>query len=282
MATHHSTTIGSVFSRLTVTGAPFKDESGARARWRVMCRCECGVEKEILCDSLFGGSAQSCGCLRRELSAERRTKVPSITIGDKFGRLLVTGAPIKLTDKGRWRVQCLCECGNDCDVECKKLLSGHTKSCGCLWRKHGHASGTEAASSTYGSWSGAKSRCHNPDDPAYQTYGGRGIAMCDRWLNSFEDFLADMGERPEGKTLDRYPDVDGNYEPGNCRWATPIEQSNNKRNNVRHMFAGELRTIPQIAREIGISVHSLKSRMRAGWSLERATSEPIRKSAREA
>jgi len=83
------------------------------------------------------------------------------------------------------------------------------------------------------SWTNMKQRCTNPKNRKYHLYGARGITVCERWMNSFETFLADMGDRPEGKTLDRFPNNDGNYEPGNCRWATPSEQTANSRPNMK-------------------------------------------------
>jgi hypothetical protein len=93
--------------------------------------------------------------------------------------------------------------------------------------KHGHAIGS-IASPTYSSWQAMKSRCLNPQTSSYRNYGGRGIKIYDRWLD-FKNFLADMGERPEGTSLDRFPNKNGNYEPGNCRWATRLEQNRNQR-----------------------------------------------------
>lgn len=93
--------------------------------------------------------------------------------------------------------------------------------------KHGHSVG-EKPSTTYNSWAAMKQRCYDPKRSNYAYYGGRGIKVCDQWINSFDQFLADMGERPEGKTLDRI-DVNGNYEPSNCRWVTAKEQTSNRR-----------------------------------------------------
>ena len=112
------------------------------------------------------------------------------------------------------------------------VITGRTTSCGCYWLEikttHGNSRPTVGNSPTYISWSSAKGRCYQKKQPYYFNYGGRGIKMCERWKNSFENFLADMGERPKGKTLDRI-DGDGNYEPKNCRWATRSEQSSNQR-----------------------------------------------------
>lgn len=127
---------------------------------------------------------------------------------------------------------------------------------------------------TYVVWFTMKERCLLPTHNMYPKYGGAGITVCERWLR-FENFLADMGERPPGKTLDRYPDGKGNYEPGNCRWATPKEQARNRRSNRFHTFQGATRTLPEWAEIVGIPVRVLKSRVTVlGWPMERALTEP--------
>jgi hypothetical protein len=162
---------------------------------------------------------------------------PADLTGQRFGRLTAAW-PAGI--QGRARVWlCFCDCGNFKSVGISALLYGRTRSCGCLlaeeaskrakkaFYKHGHgAKGKETL--TYVSWQAMKSRCLCPSATSYAHYGGRGIKVCDRWLHSYENFLADMGERPEGKTLDRYPNPAGNYEPGNCRWATVQEQADNR------------------------------------------------------
>lgn len=137
-----------------------------------------------------------------------------------FGRLTVVSWASTNKCGARWN--CLCICGNTVIVNGGHLRSGTIKSCGCLQRlpfRH---------TLTYSSWNSMKSRCLNPKFPKYKNYGGRGIKICERWMK-FDNFLEDMGERPEDKTLDRYPNNDGNYEPGNCRWATSAEQQHHRK-----------------------------------------------------
>lgn len=199
-------------------------------------------------------------------------------IGQKFGRLTVTGDAPR-THKYLRRVFAKCECGTVKDYQLSNLLNGITKSCGCILRDmvpanltHGHSCGV-GTSSTYQSWYAMKQRCTNPKHKKWKDYGGRGIMVCDRWLNSFENFLADMGERPGGRTLDRR-EVNGNYEPNNCRWATPVEQARNRRAFLIE-FNGERRCLAEWAEVLGIKADILSKRIsQRGWSIERAFSAP--------
>lgn len=148
--------------------------------------------------------------------------------GQKFGRLYVIERtqPIQYPNCRKTAYLCQCDCGQIVTVRGDYLRIGKTKSCGCLFQKHSHWLNGKATT-TYKIWDGIIQRCTNPNNRNYRLYGGRGIKVCKRWLK-FENFLNDMGQRPQGLSIDR-KNVNGNYEPINCRWATPQQQSQNTR-----------------------------------------------------
>jgi hypothetical protein len=214
---------GQVFGRWAVIG---------RMGLGWLCRCACGAERVVDGYTLRLRISRSCGCGRSRIRKPTERKVDFT--GQTFGRLTVTGyEPSRKRKDGSYAmVACACTCGKTIVTRLSSLKDGTTKSCGCLQREsvwlitHGHAVGG-AKSKELSTWTDMKQRCFNSKSKFYAYYGGRGITVCDRWLD-FENFFADMGEKPEGLTLDRV-DVNGNYELGNCRWATWKEQGQNKR-----------------------------------------------------
>ena len=154
--------------------------------------------------------------------------------GRRFGRLLVVEREGS-TARGMAKWRCRCDCGSEAVVIGVNLRTGNTTSCGCIHREgvscrsRTHGAKVKGRSQrTYRSWQAMKDRCLNPRHPRYAEWGGRGIMICPEWIGSYERFLADMGERPEGTTLDRL-DSDGHYTAENCRWATPKEQCETRR-----------------------------------------------------
>lgn len=212
-------------------------------------------------------------------SINRRQQLRNLT-GMRFGRWVVEFQSGK--SPTRWR--CRCDCGTARDVRATDLTGNKTTGCRQCWKSplnnlsHGHTVGKQ--SPTYIAWLAMRQRCNYPGHKNYADYGGRGIRVCDRWLgpDGFATFLADMGEKPgRGYTLDRFPDPNGDYRPGNVRWATQRQQCRNKRNNVRLTFRGETRCMIEWAEHLGISISTISDRLRSGWSVDEALSTPIKR-----
>jgi hypothetical protein len=191
--------------------------------------------------------------------------------GIRFGRL--TGVSLVERDVTKennhlWLFRC--DCGTEKALRIKAVRSGGAQSCGCLFSEMLRERNTTHGLSRqypreYVAWKCMRARCRNPTDSDYADYGGRGIKIVPRW-NSFALFMADMGPCPEGLTLDRL-DVNQGYSPGNCRWATAIEQANNKRNNHRLVIDGDERTLQEWARHFGMDHSKVQYRLRQGWPL---------------
>lgn len=217
--------------------------------YRLMCRCACGTEKLVPRKVLKKGGSKSCGCHgiyagiqlagHLVLSREGRDVMLRCTHGVEFkGRI----------SKGGIRAQ---------NCPCEKKLGAN--------KRHGeaiHATRTVE----YNAWRLMRQRCNLPTAKAYPDYGGRGIKVCDRW-SKYENFLEDMGRRPEGMSIDRI-DPNGNYEPGNCRWTTKVEQARNKRHSVFLTYCGETRHLKEWAEITGHSYSKLIQRVYAGCSPE--------------
>jgi hypothetical protein len=212
-----------------------------------------------------------------------------ISVGDRFGRLvIVSELPLRIRPAGgSSRVfLCLCDCGVSKEAELSNLRSGSAKSCGCHRRRKPllvEVKKSEKPSEPnlkslpeYVVWKGIKRRCFNGKHREYANYGGRGIVVCDRWKTSFKAFYEDMGQRPSSEHQIERIDNNGNYEPGNCRWATRAEQNRNRRNNVWLEFDGERLCLKDMAEKYGMTKAILGSRLRAGWTLRDALLTPVR------
>lgn len=199
--------------------------------------------------------------------------------GQVFSRLTALSESMREGKKWMFR----CECGEEKLILKQSVVSGVVKSCGCYQRdmlkqkrpyrvKHGEScASANGESPEYRSWVSMKNRCNNKNDKSYHRYGARGIRVCKRWDESYENFLSDMGRRPsEAHSLDRIDNMKG-YSPDNCRWATPVEQSNNRRSNRIITHCGESKTLAQWSKETGINSYTIKARIDYyGWSVARA------------
>jgi len=173
--------------------------------------------------------------------------------GQIFGEFTVIEKAPTVTRKTQW--VCRCSCGKEKIVYATHLLRGNTKSC-----NPGGMHGLGKATPGYTSWNSMLTRCYNPNHVAYHRYGGRGIQVCQRWRDSFLNFYHDMGEKPDGKTLERI-DCNADYSPENCKWATKKEQSNNTCTNRFVLYQGVYGTIAQVADKLGINYNTLYSRI---------------------
>lgn len=209
--------------------------------------------------------------------------------GRKFGKLQVIGDPIK---QGRRKYYlCQCDCGKVFSVRGDALITGNTKSCGCTRTITNARTGKRRVSTTrsggrnsarnrlYHVWYGMKRRCENPQYSGYPHYGGRGIGVCEEWMDfqNFYEWAMENGYDPNAPnkrcTIDRI-DVDGNYEPSNCRWADVKTQNNNRTNCVMLTYKGETHTVAEWAEKVGLRHGALLNRINNGWSIEKALTLP--------
>lgn len=203
---------------------------------------------------------------------------------NRYGRLTVLSRETSKNPLSRRGWLCRCDCGKEKIISYEGLRSGGTRSCGCLrsettskrTRVHGKRNSPE-----FSVWAHMRQRCSNPNDKHYKDYGGRGIRVCDRW-DDFSSFLEDMGERPSPKHKIERIKNDEHYEKGNCKWATDVEQANNRRGNVRYNFRGSQLTVRELWAYAtnGISLRNLRARISEhGWEVESALTRAVKSSA---
>ena len=274
--------VGKMFGKLKVTSPRptyTHDSRRRRTRWRV--RCECGATFAVIpsnlkkqtscrkCVKRAGWSAGNSGGNYAWPPSRPRTHTP----GKVWGRVTLLE---KLDTKSLWRVRC--SCGAEYSTNVCQFPAKHRRSRG----KHpacnscGHQqldAPMKSRPREYNAWHSMKHRCYNPKTAHYKNYGGRGIRICLRWQKSFAAFLADMGPRPAGTSIDR-TDNDGNYTPKNCRWATTKEQARNTRRNVWITVNSERLTLSDWAHHLGVSRQMIDARIRAGWTHKAAITTP--------
>lgn len=261
-------------------------------RSRVVCQCECGTTDVYAHDSVRSGKTKSCGCHNKRSLEQRASNRGAVRISGvlvqeieqtEYERAKIIGARFCINDN--YMVVCECRCGQVFVTTCGNLRRGLTTSCGCYGLEsrskrsttHGATVG-DGVTPEYEVWRAMKARTGNENNPAYDRYGGRGITVCDRWLNSFEDFLSDMGPRPSLEhSIDRFPDNNGIYEPDNCRWATRQEQNNNTRRNVYFTFYGHTLTAAQWSLISNVSAANIYRRLGLGWSDKDAVWTPLKR-----
>lgn len=198
-------------------------------------------------------------------------------LGKRFGRLLVIKESA-CSINGKKKYQCLCDCGKETIVFSENLISGHTRSCGCLKNDVIHAGANTkhglCRTRIYRIWKEMRRRCNNPNRPNYPRYGGRGIKVCDEWNSDFMSFYkwAINNKYDDSLSIDRIDNNEG-YGPENCRWASPQEQSNNRRSNRFLQHNGEEHTIAEWSRITGLEQSLIIGRLRLGWSVKKALSQ---------
>lgn len=205
-------------------------------------------------------------------------KIVSYKAGSNIGGWEVVCFAGTINGRAMWT--CRCACGNICDIRGSVLSSGKPpRSCAkCRTHyalKHGENQ-RHKRTVEYGVWSSIRTRCYNPKRPEFKYYGGRGIKMCDRWKESYENFLDDMGRKPSPEhSIDRI-DVNGDYDPSNCRWATRNEQLRNRTDNVMITYLGKTQCSQDWGKELGIKPATIRRRIGLGWDPVSALTEPLR------
>jgi hypothetical protein len=194
-----------------------------------------------------------------------------LMIKKKFGTLTVESEVFERNKNGHILYNVVCDCGKQKQVLGSSLRSGASRSCNkcfLLTGSHGMYKTRE-----YSIWQSMKDRCYNPNNISFKNYGAKGIFVCERWINSFANFLSDMGES-KGLSIDRI-NVYGNYEPSNCRWATPVTQARNRTNNKIYSYLGETLCASEWCKKLNMPSSTFNNRINRGWSIEETIIKPI-------
>lgn len=265
---------GQKFGRLTVIKR--NGSRNQKSLWE--CECECGNHTYVTADKLKSGKTRSCGCIaiERIINLNKGKNLTDDITGKRFKRLVVIGFSHYSEDKKRTYWKCRCDCGNEIVTRGDSLKSGHTNSCGCYNKDivaELKPSSTHNLSDTriFHIWTGMKTRCYNKNAKNYVHYGGRGIKICQEWLDDFMNFYnwAMKNGYRDDLTIDRI-DVNGNYEPSNCRWANSEQQANNKTNSSLFTYKGEEKTLTEWSRILGFNYETVKARIYKGIPFEEA------------
>lgn len=261
-----------------------------RKRRQIKFICECGNYIVAEPNSIISGNTISCGCYNKERSAIsnniNNTGKPNpykilYKKGEKIGECTFVK---EVSSVGQVRRAIfICKCGKEFECNIAAIKCGFQLSCGCVRDErivasistHGNTRNRNPTTE-YISWGAMIKRCNNKNIKEYKNYGGRGIKVCERWLHSFENFLADMGKRPsKSHSLDRYPNNDGDYEPNNCRWATKKEQCRNQRRTVMVQYNGQPISLQELCEKQNLVAINIYNRIfRYGYSLEEAIAAP--------
>ncbi len=263
---------GRRFGKLVVIQRNGHLGQGGRKRPAWFCQCGCGNTKTIMGNKLTTkNGVTSCGCTSASTAG---VNLKDLT-GKQFTRLTVIKRVENRGEQPYWL--CECSCGNMKEIAGGKLRDNAIKSCGCLQREVAPKQMTTHGmhkTRTYGSWSGMRNRCTNENSSDYPRYGGRGIIICDRWLNSFENFFEDMGERPRNTSIERI-DNDKGYNPDNCKWGTVYEQNRNRRDTRLITHNGQTLLPVEWSKLLGGGKNMVGNRLKAGWSDVKAVTTPV-------
>lgn len=249
--------IGKKIGRLTIIDFCILSENKVKPTRGVICRCDCGKMKIASYYSVKNQSTSSCGCLYS----------PDLS-GKSFGYFIA----LCRDPNNSYNYFCKCKCGVVKSVPYSHLKTGRIVSCGC---KRGRCNGL-SKTKVYRAWTAIRQRCYNPNNISYPNYGAKGVVVCDRWLQSFNNFFEDVGLPPTNQhSLDRYPNTSGNYEPTNFRWATDTEQAQNRTTNKFVDYNGETLCLYEAARKYGVVEPGVfVRRLRLGWGIEKALKTP--------